>query len=272
MSEPNQGSNNEKQSDHRYLEDTNALSNIKRVIAVISGKGGVGKTAVTALLATTMAKKGYKCAIIDADIRCGVLPKLFGVTDQIVGNANLMFPAETKSGIKMISSYLLIDEPAKPVLWKSSVAGGAVKQFWTDVKWGDVDYMFIDCPSGTGDVPLVVLQSIKIDGVIVVSTPQELASMIAVKAAEMAKLIGVPVFGFIENMSGTICPHCDGDISLYGKSSVPEIAKKYGLPVLAEIPHDISIAEAGDLGTFEELDVDYADPAVDKIERGLPTK
>jgi len=248
------------------------LSRIKRVIAVVSGKGGVGKSSVTAMLASAMNKKGYKCAVLDADVTGASIPKMFGVNAGLIGDDNGIYPAEDENGIKIVSSNLLLEHETDPVVWRGPVIAGMVKQFWTDVVWGDVDYMFIDCPPGTGDVPLTVFQSIKVDGIIVVATPQELVSMIVEKAINMANMMKIPVLGIVQNMSYVICPHCNERIDVFGDGkAIGEVSVKFGLPILAEIPYDAKIIQAADSGKIGALDLGYAATAADILESGLPT-
>ncbi len=253
-------------------EKTHALSNVKRVIAVVSGKGGVGKSAVTGMLAVAMRKKGYTCAILDADITGASVPKMFGVKGEVTGDGTGIFAAESSSGIRMMSSNLLLENETDPVVWRGPIIAGMVKQFWTDVIWGDVDYMFVDCPPGTGDVPLTVFQSIKVDGIIVVTTPQELVSMIVEKAVNMANLMHIPVLGLAENMSYVICPDCGKKLDLFGSGKTESIAKKFSLPLLAQIPYDANVVAACDGGKADGLDVNYLDGAADIIESGLPAE
>ncbi len=251
------------------VEKTHALSNIKRVIAVVSGKGGVGKSSVTALLSVAMRKKGYKCAILDADITGASIPKMFGIKGGVDGDESGIYPAVSNAGTRIISANLLLEHETDPVIWRGPIIAGMVKQFWTDVIWGDVDYMFIDCPPGTGDVPLTVFQSVKVDGIVVVATPQELVSMIVEKAVNMADAMKIPVIGLVENMSYVVCPHCNEKISLFGSSSAT-VSQKHGIPVLGSIPFDKNITEAFDCGKAENINVDYLDAAADIIESGLP--
>ncbi|MCH5163189.1 MAG: Mrp/NBP35 family ATP-binding protein [Clostridiales bacterium] len=251
-------------------ENTHKLSRVQRVIAVMSGKGGVGKSAVTGMLTVAMRKKGYTCAVLDADITGASIPKMFGVKGGVTGDGTGIFAAKTSSDIRIMSSNLLLENETDPVVWRGPIIAGMVKQFWTDVIWGDVDYMFVDCPPGTGDVPLTVFQSIKVDGIVVVTTPQELVSMIVEKAVKMANLMHIPVLGLVENMSYVVCPDCGKKMHLFGSGKTEKIAKKFGLPLLAEIPYDSKIVEASDGGKLDKLDVDYADAAVDILESGLP--
>lgn len=272
MSECNHDcSNCDKECDVPQKDKPHEMSNIKRVIAVVSGKGGVGKSAVTALLATAMSRKGYSCAVMDADITGASIPKMFGVYGEVQGDETGILPAETSKGLKIMSCNLLLENETDPVVWRGPIIAGMVKQFWTDVIWGDVDYMFVDCPPGTGDVPLTVFQSVKVDGIVVVATPQELVSMIVEKAVKMANMMNIPILGIVENMSYAICPHCGERINIYGESKTAVVAQKFGLPLLAEIPHDGKIVAAADSGKFEELSEGYLDAAVDILESGLPT-
>lgn len=272
MSECNHDCSNcaEKCDQAPLTENPHELSRIKRVIAVVSGKGGVGKSAVTALMTVAMRNKGYNCAILDADITGPSVPKMFGVHGELVGDETGIFPAETPRGIKLISSNLLLENETDPIVWRGPVISGMVKQFWTDVIWGDVDYMFVDCPPGTGDVPLTVFQSLKVDGIIVVTTPQELVSMIVEKAVNMANMMKIPVLGIVENMSYVACPDCGKRIRMFGEGKTAKTAEKFGLPLLAEIPYDANIVGSCDAGDAENIKVDYLDAAADILESGLP--
>lgn len=251
------------------VEKTHPLSKIKRVIAVVSGKGGVGKSAVTAQLCVAMSRKGYKCAILDADITGASIPKMFGVSGGVEGDENGIYPKTTKCGTRIISANLLLEHETDPVIWRGPIIAGMVKQFWTDVVWGDVDYMFVDCPPGTGDVPLTVFQSVKVDGIVVVATPQELVSMIVEKAVNMANAMKIPVIGIIENMSYVLCPHCGEHVHVFGTGKLQSVCTKYGLPLLASIPFDSDLAASFDNGGAEDIKADYIDGAADIIESGL---
>lgn len=253
-----------------HTEKTHELSRIKRVVAVVSGKGGVGKSAVTALLTAAMSKKGYRCAVLDADVTAPSIPKMFGVSGGVAGDETGIYPVKSKSGVGIMSSNLLLENETDPVVWRGPIIAGMVKQFWTDVVWGDVDYMFIDCPPGTGDVPLTVFQSIKVDGIIVVTTPQELVSMIVEKAVKMANMMKIPVIGLVENMSYVVCPGCGDKIDIFGSGKTEKTAEKFGLPLLAKLPYDRIIADSSDRGDIENADVHYLDVAADIIESGLP--
>lgn len=249
----------------------NELSRIKRVVAVVSGKGGVGKSTVTAMLAAAMNRKGYHAAILDADITGASIPKMFGVGGGVISDELGMYPSETSEGIKLISANLMLDNESDPVVWRGPMIAGLVKQFWTDVVWGDVDYMFIDCPPGTGDVPLTVFQSVKVDGIIVVATPQDLVSMIVEKAVNMANMMKIPVLGIVENLSYVVCPHCDERINIFGNDSkMRALAKKLSLPLLAEIPYDAGLVRSADEGKLGSSVFDYMEAAVDILESGLP--
>lgn len=242
-------------------------SKIDKVIGIVSGKGGVGKSMVTQLLATTFAKKGNHCGILDADITGPSIPKAFGLTEKAMGNETTIFPVQTKKlGIDVMSINLLLPDDTDPVIWRGPVIAGTVKQFWTDVLWDNVNYMFIDMPPGTGDVPLTVFQSIPVDGIIVVTSPQDLVSMIVGKAVKMAAMMDVPVLGLVENMSYVECPDCGKKIEVFGKSHLPEVAESYDLPVLARMPINPALTELCDAGKIEEFDADYLDGAVQAIE------
>ena len=237
----------------------NKDSNIKKVIGIVSGKGGVGKSLITSYMSVLMNRKGYKTAILDADITGPSIPKAFGMNEKAVGTESGILPVITKNGTKIMSVNLLLESEAMPVLWRGPVIAGTVKQFWTDVVWEDVDYMFVDMPPGTGDVPLTVFQSLPLDGIIIVTSPQELVSMIVEKAVNMAKAMNVPILGLVENYSYLECGNCGERISIFGESHVDEIAKKYGLNVLGKVPMDAKIAKTVDKGAIEELDGNWLD-------------
>lgn len=252
-------------SPESLLAPANKLSNIKHVIAVVSGKGGVGKSTVTSMMAVAMNKIGYKTAILDADITGPSIPQAFGLHEPAVGSDDGILPAVTKDGIKIMSINLLLPKETDPVVWRGPVVAGAVKQFWTDVCWGDVDYMFVDLPPGTGDVPLTVFQSLPINGVILVTSPQSLVSMIVSKAVNMAKMMDVPVYGFVENYSYFKCPDCGKTVEIFGKSKLSEIALEYSLPVLARLPIDLDTARLCDEGKMEQVSLDGVMPAAELI-------
>ncbi len=249
------------------IEKTHEGSNVKNVIAVVSGKGGVGKSLVTGLLASRMALKGKKCAVLDADVTGPSVPRMFGVRGMLEGDEKGIFPKESAKGVKIVSSNLMLEDETDPIIWRGPMIAGMVKQFWTDVIWGDVDYMFVDCPPGTGDVPLTVFQSIKVDGIVIVTSPQELVSMIVAKAVKMAGLMNVPVLGVVENMSYVKCPDCNKEIDIFGSGKVNEVASSYGLKVLARIPIDPTVAKAVDKGLIEDIEVNYLDEAIEYIEK-----
>ena len=248
-------------------EPMNKASNVKKVIGVVSGKGGVGKSFVTSSLACAMNKAGYKVGIMDADITGPSIPKMFGVHGQVYGTEDGMVPMAAENGIKIMSVNLLLDNEEDPVIWRGPVIAGTVKQFWTDVIWGDLDYLFVDMPPGTGDVALTVFQTIKLDGIIIVTSPQELVSMIVEKAVNMAKLMDVPVLGLVENFSYIQCPDCGKRISVFGESHVEEVAEHYGIPVLGQLPIDPKLAAACDKGMLELFEGDWLDYAADVIEK-----
>ena len=243
----------------------NPKSNVKKVIAVVSGKGGVGKSLVTGMLSVLTQRAGYKTAIIDADITGPSVPKMFGVRGNIEGDENGIYPAVSATGIEMISSNLLLEEETQPVIWRGPVIAGMVKQFWSDVIWNDVDVMFVDCPPGTGDVPLTVFQSLPVDGIVIVSTPQDLVSLIVSKAVNMANMMNIPVLGLVENMSYAVCPDCGKHIEIYGKSHINEVAENFGLKVLGRLPFDPEFAGLCDRGQIEMLDSDNLKDAVEAI-------
>ena len=255
-------------SPESFIEKPHPDSKIKKVIGVISGKGGVGKSMVTDLLAVAFTRKGYHCGIMDADITGPSIPKAFGITEKATGNATTIYPVKTKTGIDVISINLMLEDETDPVIWRGPVIAGTVRQFWTDVLWENVDYLFVDMPPGTGDVPLTVFQSIPLDGIIVVTTPQDLVSMIVGKAVKMAEMMNIPVLGIVENMSYAECPDCGKKMSVFGESHVREIAEKYGLLVLSQLPIQPKLNEAIDAGAIESFPFDYMDDAV-KIIEGL---
>ena len=241
-------------SPESFLEKTNELSNVKKVIGVVSGKGGVGKSLVTSLLAAAMQKKGFKTAILDADITGPSIPKMFGIHEKAAGNEFGILPARAANGTSVISVNMMLANEDDPVVWRGPVISGVVKQFWTEVIWNDVDYMFVDMPPGTGDVPLTVFQSIPVDGIIVVTSPQELVSMIVGKAVRMAEMMNIPVLGIVENMSYFECPDCGKRHAIFGESHIDELAEKFGVPVVAKIPIDPKLAELSDAGTIYEAE------------------
>lgn len=234
-----------------FREQPHELSHIKKVIGVVSGKGGVGKSLVTALLAVKMNRNGYRTAILDADITGPSIPRMFGIKDKAMSDGVGLYPIPSKTGIDIMSVNLLLQNETDPVVWRGPIIANTVTQFWKDVIWGDVDYMLIDMPPGTGDVPLTVFQSIPVDGIVVVTSPQELVSMIVAKAAKMAEMMNIPILGIVENMSWFACPDCGKRHAIFGESHVEEIAKKYGIDAIAKLPIEPKIAAAADKGTIE---------------------
>ena len=261
------GSDCADRSAESLLAQLNPNANVKKVIAVVSGKGGVGKSTVTSMLAVAMARKGKRVGVLDADITGPSAPTAFGVTECQGASEDGLYPALTRTGIQVMSINLLLDNPADPVVWRGPVIAGAVKQFWTDVIWENVDYLFVDMPPGTGDVPLTVFQSLPVDGVIIVTSPQDLVSMIVAKAVKMANMMHIPVLGFVENYSYLRCPDCGKKISVFGKSHLDEIAAQFDLPILARLPIDPAVAEAYDNGQMETVNTDALSAAVEAIEK-----
>ena len=249
------------------LAKLNEKASVKKVIAVVSGKGGVGKSTVTAMSAVAMARKGKRVAVLDADITGPSAPTAFGVTECQGATPEGLYPALTKGGIQVMSINLLLDNSTDPVVWRGPVIAGAVKQFWTDVIWEDVDYMFVDMPPGTGDVPLTVFQSLPVDGIIIVTSPQDLVSMIVTKAVKMANMMHIPVLGFVENYSYLQCPDCGKKIEVFGKSHLDEVAESFGLPILARLPIDPKVAECYDGGMMETINTDVLADVVDAVEK-----
>ena len=248
------------------LASLNPKASVKKVIAVVSGKGGVGKSTVTSMLAVAMSKKGKRVGVLDADITGPSAPTAFGVTECQGANEDGLYPALTKGGIQVMSINLLLDNPNDPVVWRGPVIAGAVKQFWTDVIWEDVDYLFVDMPPGTGDVPLTVFQSLPVDGIVIVTSPQDLVSMIVSKAVKMAHMMHIPVLGFVENYSYLQCPDCGKRIEVFGKSKLDTVAAELGVPVLARLPIDPKVAEAYDNGLMETVNTDLLEKALEAVE------
>lgn len=253
---------NEQQS---LLVEQNVFSNIKKVIAVVSGKGGVGKSLVTSLMSVAMHQKGKKVAVLDADITGPSIPKMFGKKDMAKATEAGIFPVESQTGIELMSVNFLLEDETMPVLWRGPVISGVVTQFWQDVMWGDIDYMFVDMPPGTGDVALTVFQSLPIDGIIVVTSPQELVGMIVEKAVNMANMMNVPILGLVENMSYYKCDDCGKEHKIFGESHIDEIAKKYNINVVAKLPIKPEIASAADAGTIEKVDTSDLDNIIESI-------
>jgi len=249
-----------------FTERPNKRSHIKRAIGIVSGKGGVGKSLVTSLLAAAAQKKGHKAAILDADITGPSIPKAFGLHERIEADDDGMLPALSKNGTKVVSLNLMLDDETAPVVWRGPVIAGVVKQFWTECSWGDVDFMFIDMPPGTGDVPLTVMQTIKLDGIIIVTTPQDLVTMIVEKAVNMARLMNIPVLGLVENMSYMQCPDCGKKLYPFGEGKVEETAKKYGVGLTAQIAIDPNLTAACDGGKIEDYETDCLDRIMDLLQ------
>ncbi len=243
----------------------NEYSNIKKIYAVVSGKGGVGKSSVTALLASAMQSRGMQTAILDADVTGPSIPKVFGIKGQAEVDAGGIIPRVTKTGIRVMSVNLLLPDSESPVVWRGPVISGAIQQFFTDVAWGDVDYMFVDMPPGTGDVPLTVFRNLKVDGIIVVTTPQDLVGLIVTKAIKMAEMMNVPIVGLVENMSYFVCPNCDEKHYIFGKGSSDEVAEKFGIPLLAKLPIDMRTPSLEDKGAIELADMDPVMPVIEEI-------
>ena len=251
-----------------FLEPLNPASSVKKVIGIVSGKGGVGKSLVTSLLAVKMRAKGYRTAILDADITGPSIPKSFGLNDEGIGvtKDNLMIPATSATGIQIMSANLLLDHDTDPVIWRGPIIAGAVKQFWQEALWEDVDYMFVDMPPGTGDVPLTVFQSLPVNGIVIVASPQELVSMIVAKAVNMAQKMNIPIIGVVENMSYLECPDCGRKIEVFGKSHIEDIAKELEIPVLGRIPIDPKLTEAVENEAFDQVNNAYLSDAAQVLE------
>jgi len=256
-----------KEAQTDFQEKPHELSNIKKVIGVVSGKGGVGKSSITSMLAVTMQRLGYRVAILDADVTGPSIPKAFGIKEKATGSELGIYPIVSKTGIEIMSINLLLESDTDPVIWRGPILGGTVKQFWTDVVWGDVDIMFIDMPPGTGDVPLTVFQSIAVDGIVIVTSPQELVSMIVSKAVKMAEMMNIPVIGLVENMSYFKCPDNGKEYKVFGESHIDEIAEKHHLEVLARIPIDPRISNACDKGMIELFDGNWFDSIAKILEK-----
>ena len=246
-------------------EPANPFSHINKVIAVVSGKGGVGKSMVTASLARMMRQQGFSVGILDADITGPSIPKMYGLHEKAKGSEQGIFPCETKDGTKIMSVNLLLENESDPVIWRGPVIAGVVTQFWTDVMWGELDYLFVDMPPGTGDVPLTVFQSLPVDGIVIVTSPQDLVQMIVEKAYHMAEKMNIPVLGIVENYSYLVCPDCGKKISVFGESHIEEVAAGLGIPVLGKMPVDAGLAELVEKERFYEADNRYLEDAVNKI-------
>lgn len=249
-----------------FIEKPNPKSKIGRVIGVVSGKGGVGKSLVTSMLSVLLNRRGFHTGVLDADITGPSIPKVFGVHEKARGNEQGIIPAQTKTGVDIISVNLLLEDESDPVVWRGPMIANVVKQFWTDVVWSDVDYLFVDMPPGTGDVPLTVFQSLPVDGIVIVTSPQELVSLIVAKAVNMAKMMNIPILGIVENMSYVKCPDCGKEIKVFGESHLDETARKYGLKILGRLPIDPEIAQKCDAGLVEEIQAPWLDTAADEVQ------
>lgn len=254
-----------KEAFHDFRANPHELSRIRNVIGVVSGKGGVGKSLVTSMLAVAMKRLNFNVAVLDADVTGPSIPKAFGIREKATAGELGVYPIRSKTDIEIMSINLLLEDDTDPVVWRGPILGNTVKQFWTDVIWQDIDYMFIDMPPGTGDVPLTVFQSIAVDGIIIVTSPQELVSMIVSKAVKMAEMMNIPVFGLVENMSYFKCPDNDKEYKIFGDSHVDEIADKHGLDVLAKLPIDPKISAACDNGMIEFHEVDWFDAVAQQL-------
>ncbi len=256
-------------SPESFLKALNHQSSVKKVIAVVSGKGGVGKSLVTSLMASEMQRRGYNCAILDADITGPSIPKSFGIHQHATATDEYIIPVRTHTGMQIMSINLILEDETSPVVWRGPVIAGAVTQFWTDVIWQDVDYMFVDMPPGTGDVPLTVFQSLPVDGIVIVTSPQDLVSMIVTKAVNMADMMNVPVLGIVENMSYFKCPDCGKEHFIFGESKVEKIAAEHGIEHIARLPIDPVIATMVDAGEVESVSGEHIAPIVDYIEKEI---
>ncbi len=252
-----------------FRKELNPQSSVKKVIAVVSGKGGVGKSLVTSLMASELQRRGYNCAILDADITGPSIPKSFGIHQHATATDEYIIPVRTHTGMQIMSINLILEDETSPVVWRGPVIAGAVTQFWTDVVWQDVDYMFVDMPPGTGDVPLTVFQSLPVDGIVIVTSPQDLVSMIVTKAVNMADMMNVPVLGIVENMSYFKCPDCGKEHAIFGESKVEKIAAEHGIEHIARLPIDPVIATMVDAGEVESVSGEYIAPIADYIEKEI---
>ena len=258
-----------RQEPQSFLKKLNPYSSVKKVIAVVSGKGGVGKSLVTSLLASEMQRRGHRSAVLDADITGPSIPKSFGITQKAMGTDEFLIPVTTVSGIQVMSINLILEDDTAPVVWRGPVIAGAVTQFWTDVLWQDVDYMFVAMPPGTGDVPLTVFQSLPIDGIVIVTSPQDLVGMIVAKAVHMAEMMKVPVLGIVENMSYFRCPDCGKEHQIFGESKVEKVAKDFHIPHFVRLPIDPAVAALVDAGQVEQVSGEHIAPMADALEKEL---
>ena len=266
----NCSSNCSERKPESFLKELNPYSSVKKVIAVVSGKGGVGKSLVTSLLASEMQRRGHRCAVLDADITGPSIPKSFGIHEHATGTEQYLIPVTTQTGLQVMSINLILENETEPVVWRGPVIAGAVTQFWTDVLWRDVDYMFVDMPPGTGDVPLTVFQSLPINGIVIVTTPQDLVGMIVAKAVKMAEMMNVPVLGLVENMSYFTCPDCGKKHEIFGASQADSVAKKFDIAHVARLPIDPELTTMVDEGKVEQVSGEYVSALVDSLEKELP--
>ena len=266
------GSSNQDCSQRDMHKKPHELSNIKHVIGIVSGKGGVGKSMTTAMLSVIARRNGLNTAIMDADVTGPSIPKMFGITEKALGSDMGILPVMSKTGIEIMSMNVLLEEDTEPVIWRGPVIAGTVLQFWTDVIWNDVDFMFVDMPPGTGDVPLSIYQSLPLDGIIIVSTPQELVSMIVQKAAHMAEKMNIPILGIVENMSYAVCPDCGSKIELFGKSRAEELAQQFGIANVARVPFDPELTNCADRGLIELFEGEYLDKLFLAVEEAVKDK
>lgn len=253
--------------DEIQKEKLNELASVKKVVGVMSGKGGVGKSSVTSMLAVAMARRGFKTGILDADVLGPSIPKMFGVAPGVKGTENTLFPKRTHNDIQIMSVNLLLDNPDDPVVWRGSMVSGVIKQFWTDVIWDNLDVLFIDMPPGTGDVPLTVFQSIPVDGVVIVTSPQELVKEIVGKSYKMTQMMNIPVIGLIENYSYVKCPDCGKHIEIFGSGKTEQAVKEYSIPLLGKIPMDSAVASLADSGEMDKVTTEYIEAAATSIEK-----
>ena len=247
----------------------NPASSVKKVIAVVSGKGGVGKSLVTGMMAAEMQRRGHQAAVLDADVTGPSIPKAFGIHEHARGTEEMLIPCYSNRGTQIMSINLILDNETDPVVWRGPVIAGVVTQFWSDVYWNNVDYMFVDMPPGTGDVPLTVFQSLPVDGIIIVTSPQELVSMIVAKAVNMAKMMNIPILGIVENMSYITCPDCGRKINIFGDSKVDALALEFGIPAVAKVPVDSQLTNLADSGKIEDIENNYLQDFFDKIDKNL---
>ena len=261
------GANCSEREAESLITPVNKDSEVKKVIAVVSGKGGVGKSMVTSLMTVLMQRRGYQTAVLDADITGPSIPQTFGIKEKASSNGEAILPVKSKLGTSIMSVNLLLENTTDPVIWRGPILGGTVKQFWTDVLWNEVDYMFVDMPPGTGDVPLTVFQSLPVDGIIIVTSPQELVGMIVEKAVKMAEMMNIPIIGIVENMSYYKCDDCGKEHKIFGESHIDDIAEKYNIKNVSKLPMDSKLTAACDSGTIELFDGDWLDNIADCVEK-----